>query len=266
MRRLILALVATTLGACANPYQTYYRPNGNVPPDARQMPGYAPMQGPLQIYSTDDIARDVRAMRIKGWFVVGSSFFYGPGNKVTDAALRSQAERVGASAVLLSTKYKDTVSGAVPLTLPNNTTSYTTGTATAYGPGGVVNAYSNATTTTYGTTTTMLPYSVSRNDYGAVFFIRLQQRLGIYPRPLTDAERQMLQTNGAVGVDFVVEGSNAFRADVFPGDFALSIAGQQPGGPEDFLNIVKQHQGQQVDLTLRRGDQTLTKRVAINSY
>jgi len=264
--RVIVGSLALVLSACANPYHDFYRPNSLVPPDARQMPGILPAEGPLKVFTTDDMSRDVRAMRQKGWFVIGSAAFSGGGKGVTDSNLRAQAEKVGAQAILVSSKYKDTVSGAMPLVLPNNSTSYTSGNATAYGPGGTVNAYGSATTTTYGTTTTMVPYSVDRFDYGAVFFIRMQQRLGLYPRPIDDAERQKLQTNSAVGVDFVVEGSPAFKADIFPGDLVLTVAGEAPSGPENFLNLVKNHQGQDADIVVQRGDQRITKHVHINAY
>ncbi len=96
--------------------------------------------------------------------------------------------------------------------------------------------------------------------------VRIKQRLGLYPKPLDDAERQKLQTNSAVSVDLVVDGSPAFKADILPGDYVLSIAGQPPGGPEDFLKQIKEHQGQEVDLVLLRGDQRITKHVQLNSY
>jgi len=268
MRCLLIALSTLLLAGCANPYKQFYRPNPNLAAnaDARTMPGVLPPEGPLQIFTTADIQRDVREMRRRGWFVIGVASFNSGGQGVTEGNLRAQAATVGAQAVLISSKYTNTVSGAVPLVLPNNSTSYTSGTATAYGPGGVVNAYGNSTTTTYGTTTTMLPYSVNRYDYGAAFFVRMRQRLGLYPKALDDAERQRLQTNSAVAVDFVVDGSPAFRADILPGDYVLSLAGQSPGGPEEFLKQVKDHEGEEVELVLLRGDQKITKRVQINRF
>jgi len=269
MRRRLRLLICTpivVLAACANPYHQFYKPNTAISGDVRTMPGVIPAEGPLQIFTTADIQRDVREMRRRGWFVIGWASFNSGGQGVTERNLRAQAENVAAQAVLVSSKYTNTVTGALPVVLPNNSTSYTSGTATAYGPGGVVNAYGSATTTTYGTTTTMVPYSINRFDQGAVFFVRLKQRLGLYPKALDDAERQKLQTNSAVAVDFVVDGSPAFRADILPGDYVLSVSGQPPGGPEDFLKQIKEHEGQEIDLVLLRGDQKITKRVQMNHY
>lgn len=266
MRSILAAVAAAILvSACAAPFQKFYTPVPGTPADAHTLPGYVPQDGALQIFSTDDINRDARAMRIRGWVPIGSSFFYAPANQIKEAGLRAQASRVGASAVLISNKFKDTVTGAVPLTVPTTATSYTTSTATAYGAGGVVNAYGNATTTTHGTSTTMMPFSVSRNDVGAIFFVRVRSRLGIVARSITDNERQLLQTNSAVAVDFTVEHSNAFLADVFPGDFVMSIGGQAPTGPEDLLRLIKEREGQEVELVLKRGDQTITKHVKIEA-
>jgi hypothetical protein len=182
------------------------------------MPGYVPSEGSLQLFTTSDMQRDIREAARRGYVPIGHSAFQSGGRGVTESNLRAQAEAVGAQMVLLSSAYSHTVSGALPMTLPNNSTSYTSGTATAYGPGGTVNAYGNATTTTYGTTTAMVPYSVARYDYGAVYFVRRKSRLGVLPKALDDAQRQRVQSNSAVVIDLVIDGSPAFKADILPGD------------------------------------------------
>src|SRR6202043_3245767 len=113
------------------------------------------------------------------------------------------------------------ITGAVPLMLPQTSTSYTSGSATAYGAGEPVTAYGNATTTTYGTQTTMMPYSVARSDFGAVYFVKTRQRAGIITLPLDDAAHKRLGTNSGILVRLVVDGTPAFNADVFPGDVLL---------------------------------------------
>jgi hypothetical protein len=264
--RPVIGAFAVFLATCANPYHDFYRGVPLVPPNARTMPGVIPQEGPLQIFSTTDMKRDVREMRRHGWGGIGWASFNSGGDGITEGNLRAQADKVGAQAVLISSNYTGTVGGVMPLALPNNSTSYTSGSATAYGPGGTVNAYGNATTTTYGTTTTMVPYSVARYDYVVVFFVRTKQRLGLYPKALDDAERQKLQTNSAIGVDFVVDGSPAFNADILPGDYVLSLNGKPPGSLEEFYKRIKVLQGQDIDIVLLRNDQQITKRVHLNSY
>src|SRR5882672_10446769 len=129
-------LLALLVGACANPYHDFYRPVPNMPADARTLPGYVPPDGPLQFFTTSDVQRDIREAIRRGYTVIGQSSFQSGGRGVTESNLRGQAAAVGAQMVLLTNKYSHTVSGAVPMTLPNNTTSYTTGSATAYDPAG----------------------------------------------------------------------------------------------------------------------------------
>lgn len=262
----LIGALAVLLAACANPYHDFYRSNVGVPLDARTLPGVLPQEGPVQIFTSSDMVRDVREMQRRGYAAIGESSFNIGGNSANEANLRRQADAVGAQVVLLASKYTNTVSGAMPLVLPNNSTSYSSGTATGFGPGGPVTAYGTATTTTYGTTTTMVPYSVNRFDYDAVYFVRRKTRLGISFKALDDAQRQKYQSNSMLIVDIVVDGSPAFKADILPGDVIASVAGQSPGPAPDFLKRLAALQGQEVDIELLRGDQRITKHVHIDSY
>jgi S1-C subfamily serine protease len=112
----------------------------------------------------------------------------------------------------------------------------------------------------------MVPYSVARYDVGAVFFAKIKHRLGVIVVPLTDAERQQLGTNSALRVSVVVDGTPAFFADVLPGDYVLEFAGKLPSSAAVFPELVKEHEGQTVEISLQRGDKRITKSVSINRY
>ncbi|MGI0015693.1 MAG: PDZ domain-containing protein, partial [Nitrososphaera sp.] len=265
--RAVVLTVATAIicGGCVNPFDQYY----SGQPDARMSPvydsSYVVSGDRIPVYTSDDPERDVRTLRIKGFDVIGVSSFYGPDNQVNPEQVQSQGRKVGAHIILVKSKYKDTVSGAVPLVLPNNTTSYSTGSATAYGPGGSATAYGSSTTTTYGTQTAIIPYSVSRSDYVAVFLAKARQRVGIYPIALTDEERRSLKTNSAVRVDFVVEGTPAFNADVFPGDYVVRLNDDVVSSPDTYVTLLNKYEGRDVTFHFVRDGKPLSKLIHINA-
>jgi len=260
MNRLVL-FAAVLLSGCANYFADYYRGM----PDARLRPGYIASTEPLKVYSTNDFPRDVKALLQRGYVVIGQSTFNAGRKKVSEGQLRAQAEKVGAQVVLFSSQYTHTVSGAVPLTLPKTTTSYSTGTATAFGPGGTVTAYGSGTTATYGTQTTYMPYSIDRADFAAVYLARAKTRIGFYAEPLDDATRRRLERNAGVLVGVVVEDTPAFDANILPGDVLLSFGGQSVRSVEHYQELLRGFQGTSVELILDRDGRSLAKTVAVHS-
>src|SRR5579862_4326372 len=133
---------AAVLTACTNPYEQFYR----GAPDGRKVNNYVPTAEPLQIYGTSNFAQDVAALQRRGYSPIGESSFNGAANRISETQLREEANKLGAAVVLVASRYTGTVSGVVPLTLPNNSTSFTTGNATVTGAGGVANVTGTATT------------------------------------------------------------------------------------------------------------------------
>jgi hypothetical protein len=257
-------LLCACLSACANPYNKFY--SGS--PDARANPYYVDMPGDVAIYPTNDLDRDGRALIRKGYFIIGNSSFNGASNNVSNQQLIEQAKKVGAQVVLLKSKYTHTETGAMPLTLPNTSTSYSTGNATAYGAGGMVNAYGSATTTTFGSETVMMPYSVQRSDYLAVYFAKSQSRLGVCLEATTSIDietRKRLGTNAGVKVFEVIEGSPAYRANVFPGDILLSIGNDEFSSQEEYIKLLDKYEGQKVSVKLWRDGNILEKNLEVLS-
>jgi len=265
MKRYITLLTLFALAACANPYSQFY----HGIPDARVNPYYEALPGDVQIYTTNDFDRDVHIWMRKGYFVVGNSSFNGTSSAGSEGQIRAQAKKVGAQVVLISSKYTHTVTGAMPLTLPNNSTSYSTGSATAYGAGGMVNAYGSGTTTTYGTQTVMMPYSIQRADFGAIYFAKTKSRLGLQfsQSAQIDIEtRKRLGTNAGIKIFEIVEGSPAFKANVFPGDILLSIGDDEVDSQEEFVKLLDKYEGQSVTIKLYRDGKILKKNLKILSF
>lgn len=263
--RIVTLFCILVIAGCANPFEKYY----SGAPDARVWPkydsSYVVSGGRIPVFTTSDPDRDVRALKIKGFDVVGSSSFYGPDNKINMDQAQSVGQKVGAHMILVKSRYKDTVNGAMPLVLPNNSTSYTNGTATAYGTGGSVTAYGSSTTTTYGTQTTMIPYSVSRSDYLAIYFAKSKQRIGMYPITLSDSERKALDTNSAVKIDFVVDDTPAFVANVFSGDFLLRINDDPVTSPDAYMKLLSKYENQDATFHFVRDGKPLEKVMHVNS-
>lgn len=165
--------------------------------------------------------------------------------------------------LLFNPKYTGSINSAIPITTPTTTTSYTTSTATAYGSGGVVNAYGNGTTTTYGSTTTMVPFTVHRQDFGALFFIKRKWTFGALWRELSDAERQTLGSNKGVVTTVIVDDSPAYAADILPGDILVSVDGEPVSNAQSISQLLQSKTGSLVRVGLVRSGRPLIKEVQL---
>jgi membrane-associated protease RseP (regulator of RpoE activity) len=165
--------------------------------------------------------------------------------------------------VILNPRYTGSVTSSVPITTPTTSTSYSTGTATAYGAGGPVTAYGSGTITTYGTITNYVPVTINGSDYGALYFVQQRFSLGIFFRDLNDGERQELQTNKGVVVRLVVDGSPAFDADVLVGDVLTAIDGVAISGVRACNQLLSERQGKLVSLSIVRRGQRIEKAVQL---
>jgi membrane-associated protease RseP (regulator of RpoE activity) len=254
--RVALAVVSVAgLAACVNPYQRFY----SGMPDARQAPRYEATTGEPQVFSSGDVQADVHAALRKGYMVVGYSSFNARSDVNAEYA-RWHARQIGAHVVLVASKYSHTVSGAIPWSVPKTTTSYSTGTATAYGPGGTVTAYGSGTTTTYGSETVMIPYSVARSDYVAVFLAKHRPLpFGAFMRDLDENTRRAAQTNAGVQVIEIEDGSPAANADILPGDVLLYFNTERITNMARASELIKANAGQTVVVRLNRNGTVIDK-------
>jgi len=270
-RSLLLALVSSQLilFGCANGYKEFYKQASQAtlesvasrrvtpPPPSpiveRSGPSPSDSQQVLDVYAK------------RGYIMIGNSFFNSGRNESEDSAIR-QGQEVGADLVLiLNPIYKGSVTSSVPISTPTSTTSRSTGTATAYGPSGTATAYGSGTTTTYGSTTTYIPVTVHRSDFGAIYFVKQHFGLGLFTRDLSDSERQELQSNKGVVVRLVVDESPAFDADILVGDIVLAIDGVSVSGMKSFSDLLRQRDGRSVSIALLRRGLRIEKTVQLKS-
>ena len=249
-------------GTQDNNYAKFYRAS----PDAQAIASdrVAPPTGSPRVDGIAQYDASVGAAYARqGYALIGQSDFTS-GLPESEQGAIDQGISVGADlVVLLNPTYQGTVTTSVPITTPSTTTSYTNGTATAFGSGGPVTAFGHETTTTYGTNTTYTPMTVQRSEYSAGYFIKRRNPFGVYLRDLTDSERQVLQTNRGAYIVTVVDNSPAYNSDILPGDVIVSINGQSPSGYAGAFELINANRGRTVDVTIVRAGKMLSKHVSI---
>lgn len=263
-RHLILLSIATAtlLSGCANGYKQFYTaaPNANSEVIAKNRAA-PPLVEPVVERSGPPPDHDafVNSYRRRGYELLGASEFISGSTHKDEQAIQ-QAKDIGADlVVIIIPQYQGSTTENVPLTLPTTTTSYSSGTATAYGRGGTVTAYGSGTTTTYGTSTTYIPVTTHRNHYGAAFFAKMKTNIGLNFRPLNGEERQELQTNQGVVVAVVVEDSRAFHADFLEGDVVVAVDDVKVTGLSGFRSLMESKLGTEVTFNILRKGKAINK-------
>ena len=172
LKKLITTLlIAFLLQGCATPFaRFYYDRTGSV--DLTKVPSVVLPTGEPHVYRGNGPEQDALKMFEDNYNLVGYSSF-NAGNVDENGAI-TQAKKVHATVVILYSKYTGTISGSIPLTLPNTRTSSTSLYGNAYGSGGYATYSGTAYTTTYGTKTTYIPYTVHRSDYLATYWIKMK--------------------------------------------------------------------------------------------
>lgn len=204
--------------AQANDWEKFYRP---IMPTVELMPSTTE---PELVPTTSDPQTDVGNMWRKGFAAIGYTSFNTSNDKTADAM--KLARKLKARYVIVSTSLLSSHTSAVPLTLPNTTTSSTNGTVSAYGSSGSASGTYTGTTTTYGTQTTYIPITINRFEKNAIFFMEAPKRgAGIRLRDLNDKEVAAVETRRAFVVMFVRDDSPAYNADLLPGDIVLQVNG-----------------------------------------
>ncbi|EWS96843.1 hypothetical protein BG00_17150 [Pseudoalteromonas sp. SCSIO_11900] len=234
MRILVLLVAAITLAGCAQSgYKQFYNPYV----DAKTLPDVELIsqgQEP-QVFGTDNFDRDILILRSKKYIPVGYSSFNGGYEDTKNAA--AQAKSVGATIVLVSSQYTNTQTTTSTLLLPDNKTTYHSGSVygnTSYnsansgylGNSTTTGTYS-ATSTTYGTKAVPITSHQRRYDQNAVYFVKSNQKykFGVLFNDLTPAQRTQYERNTGVLINVVIEDSPAFYSNVLAGDVLIAVDG-----------------------------------------
>lgn len=209
-KKLIGLLIAISLlsGCATNEYRNFY--TGYVDPKTHpHLEALSSGEEP-QVYTSDDLDRDILTLRAKGYGVVGASGFNAEYQDQADAV--AQAKDIGASLVLLSWEYTDTETSTTTLFLPDTQTTYFSGTV-------------SGSATTYGTSAMPITTNKRRYDQTAVYLAKFKKkpRFGIQGEDLDSKMRRELGRNTGMLIEVVVEETPAFYANVLAGDVLIQV-------------------------------------------
>jgi len=254
LRFLFLMVTSLFLSGCASSgYKTFYEGYFDPAEYKDEVRTLGKNEEP-EVFTSNNLERDVLVMRSRNYSVVGVSSFNGAYEDLANA--KAQAKRVGAAIVLVKSAYTDTQTNSTTLFLPDNQTTYYSG--SAYGSGGY--AYGSGTATTYGTKAVPFTSTQRRYDQTAVYFVRHKEkpRFGFQAAPLTPAQRRDLDRNTGVLLEVIVEDTPFFYSNVLPGDVLIEIYGQPVRSVDELMGTLDQvpQDADTVDITvIRKGEE-----------
>jgi hypothetical protein len=256
LARLTRLLSALALGglvtACAgNPYEKFYTPMSE-----RQLSRVEHFTGQPRFVAGDrDPRADMRRMYEDGYGLIGTAAF--TGRDFDDGLAVDQAKKVGAAIVAVRQEYRNTETGVRTYQVPTTSRGEHSGTInTTDGP-----VYYSGSTTVRGTTTEVVPYSVDKYSYSAMFFSKLRRSgLGFLYSDMTAEEKRTAETNRGVVVTAVRKESPAYLANIVPGDILVSVDFYEVSDRESASRAIQAGFGRNVTYVLiRNGRQVATK-------
>ncbi len=259
---IILFFLLILSGCAGNPYAKFYHDNMNGA-DLTKIESLSLGNGDPEIIRGNNPDIDHIRMTELGYFLIGTSLFNS--GERNDAELFSFAKSIKAEKVIIYTKYSHTNSGMMPLTLPETKTYNTNFSGNIYNVNsGNTSYYGNATTTSFGTRTTYIPYNVARYDYFVTYWVKLNLSkidFGADVVPLPPEVKSEIGSNKGVLVIGVVEKTPAYDSDIVRGDIITAIAGYPINNMDDYFNVKKKVAGQSVNVRILRKGTTLNKKV-----
>jgi hypothetical protein len=261
---LIFISLGLFLSGCASGYKKFYQPNPYT--EASVMMSRRPTPPPLMpnIERSTNAEEAIKEIVSRGYSLLGSSLFNSSRPDSEKTALKFGKELKADLVLVIPPKYTGTSTTTVPLTVPTSQTTYSSGSATAWGPGGPVTAYGSGTSTTYGTSTSYIPVTVNFYDYAAYYFIKQKIRLGISFRDLDESERKKIQTNKGVVVISVINDSPAYHADIISGDIVKKFNGVVITNRDSLYNAIESNNGKIAKIDLIRNGRHLEKLIKLN--
>ena len=252
-----LMIAFAFLSGCANNYEKFYVDQLSQNQIDRTSL-IKPIGEPELVQGSNNKDLDYTRLTEDGYVMLGYSSFHATGG-ATKENLMAQAKKVGAAKVLFYSEYMSTESGSVPLTLPNTQTTYHSGGVSTYG------SYSG-TSTTYGTTTTQIPYTRHRYEYGASYWVK--KRMGIFGVQVRDPnsqEKSDAGTNRGAIIVTSIRGGPAYKADIVAGDLVTAVNGEGIDGLHHLIEKIRNNRGQLTNFEILRKGKTIHKQIQLNN-
>ena len=110
----------------------------------------------------------------------------------------------------------------------------------------------------------MMPYSVNRSDFGAVYLTYVKPRFGVYVEPTDNATKKRLDSNLGARVRVTVEGSPAYLAGIMVGDILLQYGGEDVISADQLIkDLIPKYSGT-FSVKFDRDGKKIEKTVTIN--
>lgn len=246
MKKIIVVFMTVfSIGCATNPYKDYYNDTTGGKFRRGEL-GPSPVQPELRKGS--DKNNDIMSMMEDNYLALGYSTF-SAGDVGFNGAIK-QAKLVGADVVLVYSNYLNAVTGNMPMSVPDSQTTYTN----VSGQVGNSNYSGSGYSTTYGTKTMNIPYSVDRYDYFAGYWMKMPApKFGARVTDLTPEKRAEIGSNSGVLVIAVVKGSPAFKGDILAGDVIRKINKMEIASQDDYINALSKMAGKVTVEIIRSG-------------
>ena len=257
MLRLICSLsLCALLSGCQNPWKDFYQ--------GMTLPADAPDNGLPDCVQTANFDDSIKEYMRNDFVPFGQSSF-NAGNNVTVGDLQQFGGTIKADVILYGVGNRTTTQSAMALPQYNPGTQQTTY-LNGYGSNGS-SFYGTANTYSPGTyTTTVVPVTIVRQDYAAVYLKKNWQKriLGVQHELVTAEQARTVGSNSAIFINIVVRGTPAFHADIYEGDVIMEINGQKfSDGVAGFSAALERNQGKLTDFLIYRNGTKLTKQIKL---
>ena len=261
VRIALLGLLAAMLVGCVNPYVNNFHYAPGITPTMVAAERVGPPPAVPQVIEGSNPSTDLTSQEADGYMPFGyADFSAAPGFVPRDGAIK-QGEAIGADRILVYSRYQGTVTTTIPITTPTQQTTFYNGTATAYGSVGMATANGSGTATTYGSQTNIVPLSIPRYEFLAVYLIKARIWFGTMYNAVTPQQAQEAGSVDAVQLTVIVHGSPAAEAGLLPGDIVTQIDGRPVDGAQAFMTALRADAGLNAYLTVIRNGTTLSKAV-----
>lgn len=264
-----------------NPYNDYYKSYlGQTPeygsPNYKEnfiflAEGQEPTLNIKTFDSEEEAKNGVLSYFRNGYILIGASEFTRTHNIVNSNLAVSKAKEVGATHILAFSIVLDEVKYKEKVRLPSysNTNSNTYANANAYSNNiynlNSASAYGNSNTysSTNGYSTALVDATYLKFAQGAGYFVKRNEnsiKFGAGIKDVPSEIRATIETNKGVYVEFLINGSPAFKADILEGDIILAANGKDVYD----LSFIEENIGKTVLLKIYRKGNYIEKSVQFN--
>lgn len=260
IKLLTISLISFSLLGCANKFAENYKSTATI-----SNPLYVNTGEPLEIIESNDINSDLKKLLEQGYMTIGTSKFVANSGSQSLSDLKKHGEIVGAQKIVVNRKHLGSSTVPLAMTTPTVSTSSTNSNYNITNNyGGNANIYGNSRTTTYGTQTQYIPFTVSSTGYSAYYLAKFKSKTGIYPFELTDQDKQEIGQNIGFKAGVIINDSPAYYGGILTNDIVTEVNGKQINGVKGFVEFVDSLPNGTAKLKVYRNGKSLIKEINVN--